>query len=112
MYVSVKAFSEDVPLGEIVFLRVFFALIPLIIFLWIRNEFPGGLARRRPVDHFLRAAFIAEQVMNWSRQRHDIIAAALASDKRRAKTLHLDTSLSGHDTDIKHTIGNRWMIPP
>lgn len=57
MYVCVKAVSEDVPLGEIVFFRSFFALIPLIIFLWIRNEFPGGLATQRPMGHFLRASF-------------------------------------------------------
>ena len=57
MFVSVKAVSEDVPLGEIVFFRSFFALIPLMIFLWVRNEFPGGLATSRPVDHFLRASF-------------------------------------------------------
>lgn len=57
MYVSVKAVSEDVPLGEIVFFRSFFALIPLVLFLWWRNEFPGGLATRRPFDHFLRSSF-------------------------------------------------------
>ncbi|MEM7256238.1 MAG: DMT family transporter, partial [Pseudomonadota bacterium] len=57
MFVSVKAVSEDVPLGEIVFFRSFFALIPLIIFLWIRNEFPHGMATKRPLDHFLRASF-------------------------------------------------------
>lgn len=55
MYVSVKAVSDDVPLGEIVFFRSFFALIPLIIFLWLRNEFPGGLATKRPLGHFLRS---------------------------------------------------------
>lgn len=57
MYVSVKAVSDDVPLGEIVFYRSFFALIPLIIFLWYRGEFPGGLATKRPWGHFLRAGF-------------------------------------------------------
>lgn len=57
MVVCVKAVSEDVPLGEIVFFRSFFALLPLVIFLWVRNEFPGGLATRRPLDHFLRASF-------------------------------------------------------
>ncbi|MET1412729.1 DMT family transporter [Roseibium sp. HPY-6] len=57
MFVSVKAVSEDVPLGEIVFFRAFFALIPLIIFLWLRNEFPQGLATKRPIDHLIRSAF-------------------------------------------------------
>ena len=57
MFVSVKAVSEDVPLGEIVFFRSFFALIPLVLFLWWRNEFPGGLVTKRPRDHFIRASF-------------------------------------------------------
>lgn len=57
MYISVKAVSDTVPLGEIVFFRSFFALIPLVLFLWIRREFPHGLATNRPFDHLLRAAF-------------------------------------------------------
>ena len=57
MFVSVKAVSEDVPLGEIVFFRSFFALIPLVIFLWFRREFPYGLATKRPFAHLLRSTF-------------------------------------------------------
>lgn len=57
MFVSVKAVSEDVPLGEIVFFRSFFALFPLVIFLWMRKEFPHGLYTKRPLDHFIRASF-------------------------------------------------------
>lgn len=57
MFVSVKAVSEDVPLGQIVFFRSFFAILPLVIFLWVRGEFPGGLATKRPGAHFLRAGF-------------------------------------------------------
>lgn len=57
MFVCVKAVSEDVPLGEIVFFRSAFALIPLIIFLWLRNEFPHGLTTKRPMGHLLRASF-------------------------------------------------------
>ena len=51
MVVCIKATSGAVPLGEIVFFRSFFALIPLVIFLWIRGEFPGGLRTRRPLGH-------------------------------------------------------------
>ncbi|WP_299165537.1 DMT family transporter [uncultured Tateyamaria sp.] len=57
MFVCVKAVSDDVPLGEIVFFRSAFALIPLIVFLWWRLEFPRGLATRRPLAHLLRAGF-------------------------------------------------------
>lgn len=57
MMVCVKAVSDAVPLGEIVFFRSFFALIPLVIFLWLRNEFPNGLATKRPGAHLLRSGF-------------------------------------------------------
>ncbi|MEL7164741.1 MAG: DMT family transporter [Pseudomonadota bacterium] len=57
MFVSVKAVSDAVPLGQIVFFRSFFAILPLVIFLWVRGEFPGGLATKRPGAHFLRASF-------------------------------------------------------
>ncbi|MEO0913631.1 MAG: DMT family transporter, partial [Pseudomonadota bacterium] len=57
MFVSVKAVSDDVPLGEIVFFRSFFALIPLVVFLWVRREFPGGLATKRPGAHLFRSIF-------------------------------------------------------
>lgn len=57
MFVSVKAVSEDVPLGQVVFFRSLFAIIPLVIFLWVRREFPGGMATKRPGAHFLRASF-------------------------------------------------------
>lgn len=56
LFVCVKALSEDVPLGEIVFFRSFFALIPLIVFLYVRHEFPQGLATKRPFGHFARAS--------------------------------------------------------
>lgn len=57
MLVCVKAVSADVPIGEIVFYRSAFAMIPLVIFLWIRQEFPGGLATKRPFAHMMRASF-------------------------------------------------------
>lgn len=57
MYVCVKAVSDEVPLGEIVFFRSLFAIIPLVVFLWLRREFPAGLQTKRPWAHFLRSAF-------------------------------------------------------
>ncbi|MEL6521249.1 MAG: DMT family transporter [Pseudomonadota bacterium] len=57
MFVCMKAVSNSVPLGEIVFFRSFFALIPLVIFLWMRREFPHGLATKRPAAHLLRSGF-------------------------------------------------------
>ena len=57
MFVCVKAVSDDVPLGQIVFFRSFFALIPLIVFLWLRREFPSGLRTKRPGAHLVRSSF-------------------------------------------------------
>lgn len=56
MGICVKALSEHVPVGQIVFFRSAFALVPLVIFLWLRGEFPGGLATKRPLGHLLRSS--------------------------------------------------------
>lgn len=45
------------PLGEVVFFRSFFAIIPLVLFLWVRGEFPQGMATKRPFQHLLRSGF-------------------------------------------------------
>lgn len=57
MFVCVKAAGPNVPLGEVVFFRSFFAVIALILFLWVRGEFPGGLATKRPFQHLIRPSF-------------------------------------------------------
>lgn len=56
MVVCVKALSDTTPLGQIVFFRSAVALIPLIVFLWLCGEFPGGLKTARPLGHVLRCA--------------------------------------------------------
>ncbi|WP_312410654.1 EamA family transporter, partial [Shinella sp.] len=56
MSICIKAMSAEIPVGEIVFFRSAFALIPLVIFLWLRKEFPHGLATRRPLGHLLRSS--------------------------------------------------------
>ena len=57
MVIMVKAVSKDVPLGEIVFFRSFFALIPLVLFLYVRSELPSGLYSQRPWGHVFRSLF-------------------------------------------------------
>jgi drug/metabolite transporter (DMT)-like permease len=57
MFVCVKAAGPGVPLGEVVFFRSFFAVLPLILFLWVRGEFPHGLSTKRPFQHVLRSSF-------------------------------------------------------
>ncbi|OJF99846.1 drug/metabolite transporter [Rhizobium sp. 58] len=56
MSICIKAVAADIPVGQIVFFRSAFALVPLVIFLWVRAEFPHGLATRRPLAHLLRSS--------------------------------------------------------
>ncbi len=56
MAALVKAIGDTASLGQIVFFRSAVAMVPLVIFLWLRNEFPQGLATRRPFGHLARCA--------------------------------------------------------
>lgn len=55
MLVCIKAVSDDVPVGQSVFFRSLFALLPIVIFLTMRREFPRALATKRPLGHALRS---------------------------------------------------------
>lgn len=55
MLVCIKAVSDDVPVGQSVFFRSLFALLPIVIFLMIRQEFPSALATKHPMGHALRS---------------------------------------------------------
>ncbi|WP_147114223.1 DMT family transporter [Tateyamaria sp. syn59] len=57
MVICVKVVSDTAPLGQIVFFRSVFALIPLVIFLILRHEFPSGLGTTRPFGHLVRSFF-------------------------------------------------------
>lgn len=57
MAICVKAASDAAPLGQIVFFRSAFALVPLIVFMWWRAELRGGLATNRPFGHLARSVF-------------------------------------------------------
>ena len=54
MGVCIKALGPAVPLGQVVFFRSAFALIPLIAFLWWSGIFPSGLTTTRPLGHIFR----------------------------------------------------------
>lgn len=56
MSVCVKEVAGEVPVGQIVFFRSAFALIPLVAFLCLRAEFPHGLSTKRPFGHLLRSS--------------------------------------------------------
>lgn len=55
MLVCIKAVSDEVPVGQSIFFRSLFALLPIMIFLVVRREFPRALATRRPQGHLLRS---------------------------------------------------------
>ncbi len=55
MMVCVKAVSEAVPLGQTVFFRSAFALLPIVIFMTWRREFPRALVTRKPLGHLVRS---------------------------------------------------------
>ncbi len=50
----IKYLAESVPLGQVVFFRSAFALIPLLGFLLWQHDFPGGLKTARPLGHLFR----------------------------------------------------------
>jgi len=56
MAAVIKAVGDGAALGQIVFFRSAVAMAPLVIFLWLRDEFPNGLATRRPLGHLARCA--------------------------------------------------------
>lgn len=54
MGVCVKALGDTVPLGQVVFFRSTVALLPLVVFLWWRGDWPRGLMTSRPFGHIGR----------------------------------------------------------
>ncbi len=54
MFAIIKLLGGTVPLGEVVFFRSFFAMIPLVAFLLMTSDFPAGLKTQYPVKHLLR----------------------------------------------------------
>lgn len=54
MGVCVKALGDTVPLGQVVFFRSAFALLPLVAYLFWRGDWPRGLMTSRPMGHIGR----------------------------------------------------------
>ena len=46
--------SEGIPLGQLVFFRSFFAIVPIIVFLTVRGELVQGMKTKRPLSHLWR----------------------------------------------------------
>jgi drug/metabolite transporter (DMT)-like permease len=56
MGAMVKALGDAAPLGQVIFARNFFALLPILLFLVWRGELGHGLKTSRPLGHAARAA--------------------------------------------------------
>ncbi len=50
----IKYLAENVPLGQVVFFRSAFALIPLMTFLIWQKDFPRGFKTSYPIGHLIR----------------------------------------------------------
>jgi drug/metabolite transporter (DMT)-like permease len=54
MYAAIKL-APDAPVGEVVFFRCFFALIPLVLFTHYTVGFRAAIRTEKPLYHFLRS---------------------------------------------------------
>ncbi len=54
MSAFIKATADIVPPGEAMFFRSAFAIPPLLLWLWLRGELPGGLVTQNPAGHIWR----------------------------------------------------------
>lgn len=57
MAALVKYASDEVPTGQLIFVRSFFALPPLLVWMAYRGDFPTALKTRRLSGHLARGAF-------------------------------------------------------
>ena len=65
MSALIKAASENVPTGEIVFFRSFFAIPVILGWLWMRGSLRTGLKVKSPMGHFWRG-FVGTTAMGLS----------------------------------------------
>jgi len=54
MSTCVKVVAIDVPTGEVVFFRSFFAIPVILAWLWMKHDFRVGLRAANPIGHFWR----------------------------------------------------------
>lgn len=54
MAALLKAVSDDVPAGEMVFFRSAFGIVPILVALWVSGELFEGLRTNRPILHVRR----------------------------------------------------------
>ncbi len=54
MAAGVKLLTARYPIGQVVFCRSFFAMIPLVVWLWWIGQWPGALRTSIPLQHIRR----------------------------------------------------------
>ncbi|MBA5777739.1 DMT family transporter [Stappia sp. F7233] len=65
MIALVKIASERIPIGEILFARNFFGMIPVLVMIAFRGELGAAFATRRPLGHVGRAIVGASAMALW-----------------------------------------------
>ena len=65
MVTGVKVLGDEVPIGQIVFARAFFGLLPLMIMIQGQNSWSSALATKRPFGHMVRAMIGASAMSLW-----------------------------------------------
>jgi len=65
MAALVKLAASRVPAGEVLFARAFFGIIPVVVFLIWRGEFPASLATSQPLGHVRRAVVGTISMFSW-----------------------------------------------
>jgi drug/metabolite transporter (DMT)-like permease len=57
MSLLVRLASAEAPVGQIMFHRSLWALLPILAYMALRGQLPGGLRTRRPMGHFKRSLY-------------------------------------------------------
>lgn len=65
MAACVKAVSDVVPVGQTIFFRSFFALVPVFALLAFRGELAGAFTTTRPMAHVMRGGFGILAMATW-----------------------------------------------
>lgn len=55
MYATIKLAGTDIPVGQVMFYRCLFALIPLAFFTWYTSGLAAMVRTKRPIYHVLRS---------------------------------------------------------
>lgn len=57
MSACVHKVASELPLGQIMFWRSAISIVPIVLYVIIRNDFPNGLKTKRPKTHLTRGFF-------------------------------------------------------